>query len=188
MTAPNQEDFDTLHERVLRFMGTFASTNFMIESVIGAYLRRRMPHLGAELAKQMVRRVSDEDRKDLFRAFAVQAGYKGDLTNFGKVYNRAKTLRDMVGHSLSMVGPVASLGKPNSVAIASNLSPEKRRVIPEPLLPSTFTRMTADCEWIIQHVLRACYIAEPEILKDLTGKPYEPPVPAVLPVGGEPLT
>jgi hypothetical protein len=187
MTPPNQEDFDALHERALRFIGAFTSANFTIDGVVGAYLQRRMPDLAAELAKQVLYRISDEQRMDLFQAFAVQADYKGDLTHFGTIYKRAKALRDMVGHSLNVIGPVYSVGKPPSVAIANTLSPQKRRLVPEPLLPSTFTRMTADCEWITQHILRAGYTAEPEIFKDLTGEPYEPPAPAALPVGGEPL-
>src|SRR5271170_2024591 len=96
MTTPNQEDFDALHERALRFIGAFASANFTIDGVIGAYLQRRMPDLAAELAKQVLYRTSDEQRMDLFRAFAVQADYKGDLTHLGAIYNRAKALRDMV--------------------------------------------------------------------------------------------
>jgi hypothetical protein len=187
MTTPNQEDFDALHERALRFIGAFAWANLTIDGVIGAYLQRRMPDLAAELAKQVLYRTSDDQRIDLFRAFAVQAGYKGDLTHFAAIYNRAKALRDMVGHSLNVIGPVYSAGKPAGVAIANTLSPQKRRLVPEPLLPSTFTRMTADCEWITQHVLRVGYTAEPEIFSDLTGEPYEPPAPAALPVGGEPL-
>ena len=37
-----------------------------------------MPDLAAELAKQVLFRISDEQRVDLFRAFAAQADYKGD--------------------------------------------------------------------------------------------------------------
>lgn len=122
MTVPSQEDFGSLHEGVLRFMGAFASVNFAIDSVVGIYLRRRMSDLGVELAKQVLHRISDEQRKDLFRAFAAEAGYMGELTHFGTIYNRAKALRDMVGHSLNVSGPVYSGGKP-IVAIANTLSP-----------------------------------------------------------------
>jgi hypothetical protein len=78
MTTPETEDFNSLHERVLRFIGAFSSTQFAIDSVIGMYLRRRMPELGPVLAKVFLDRVRDDQRLSLFRAFATQADYDGD--------------------------------------------------------------------------------------------------------------
>ena len=43
MTRPNQEDFDALHERALRFVGAFASANFTIDGVIGATFNAACP-------------------------------------------------------------------------------------------------------------------------------------------------
>ena len=186
MTTPEAEDFGALHERVLRFMGAFSSTQFAIDSVIGVYLRRRMPTLGPVLEKQFLGKIRDNQRLPLFKAFAAQANYDGDLTHFERIYNRAKQLRDMIGHSLGVVGPVYSPSKPPSVAV-TRASTVKVNLVPEPLLPSTFTRFTADCEWLTQHVWRAGYAAEPEMFVDHEGNPAEPPTPAVLPEGGEPL-
>jgi hypothetical protein len=180
------ENFDALHEHVLRFMGAFASTQFAIDTMIGLYLRRRMPDLGAELDKQFLRRIRDDQRLPLFKAFAVQAEYEGDLTNFTIIYSRAKQLRDAIGHSLSVTGPVHVPGRVPFVAVVRQ-STAKLDLLPEPLLPSTFTRLTADCEWLTQHVFRAGYTAEPQIFKDSQGNPIELLVPELLPRGGEPL-
>lgn len=187
LTIPETEDFSSLHERVLRFMGAFSSTQFAIDSVIGVYLRRRMPELGPVLAKVFLDRVRDDQRLPLFKAFAAQAKYEGDLTHFDVVYLRAKQVRDMIGHSLTVQGPVYSPGRSPVVAVASTI--RDRRRIPDPLLPSTFTRLTADCEWLTQHIWRAGYIAEPQMFVDITParNPFEPAVPAPLPEGGEPL-
>ena len=187
MTTPAAENFDALHERVLRFMGAFSSTQFAIDTVIGFYLRHRMPNLGPELDKQFLRRIRDDQRLPLFTAFAAQANYEGDITHFAKIYNRAKQLRDMIGHSLSVIGPVYSPGKPPVVSVA-RASTARVDLVPEPLLPSTFTRLTADCEWLTQHVYRAGYTAEPQMFKDLHGNPSEPPIPELLPQDGEPFT
>jgi hypothetical protein len=186
MTTPSTENFSTLHEHVLQFMGAFSSTQFAIDSVIGFYLRRRMPDLGPELEKQFLRRIRDDQRLPLFKAFAAQANYEGDLTHFTTIYRRAKQLRDLIGHSLSVVGPVHSAGKSPRVGVARPSS-VKVDLVPDPLMPSTFTRFTADCKWITQHVYRAGYTVEPQMFRDLQGELREPPIPAVLPEGGEPL-
>jgi hypothetical protein len=186
MVTSSTEDFDALHERVLQFMGAFAATQFAIDTVIGFYLARRMPELGPELAKQFLRRIRDDQRLPLFKAFAAQANYGSDLSHFDTIYRRAKQLRDMVGHSHSVVGPVYSADNPPCVGVART-STARFDLVPESLFPSTFTRFTADCEWISQHVYRAGYAAEPQMFVDHQGNPTEPTIPAVLPEGGEPF-
>jgi hypothetical protein len=185
VTNAEGEDFSSLHERVLRFMGAFSSVQFAIDNVIGNYLRRRMSALGPALATAFLDRVRDDQRLDLFKAFAAQAAYDGDLTAFDPIYLRAKQVRDMVGHSLNVSGPVYSPGMPPVVGVASTIRSRSR--VPDPLLPSSFTCLTADCEWLRQHIMRAGYIAEPAMIVDLTLQPIEPPIPALLPEGGEPL-
>jgi len=54
MATPPAENSDALHERVLRFMGAFSSTQFAIDTVIGFYLHRRMPELGSELERTVL--------------------------------------------------------------------------------------------------------------------------------------
>jgi hypothetical protein len=184
MTAPEGEDWGALHQRVLAFMGAFSSVQFAIDTVVGLYLKRRMPDLGSELDKQFIRKIRDDQRLPLFKAFAAEAKYDGDLTQFAAIYGRAKQVRDLIGHSLNVAGPVYSQGKSSSVAVASMA---KRDLLPNPLLPSTFTRLTADCEWLQAHVHRAGWTIEPQMFKTFTKEPYEPPVPSVLPEGGEPL-
>lgn len=185
MTTPGTEDFSNLHERVLKFIGAFSSTQFAIDNVIGLYLRRRLPDLGPALADEFLGRLRDDQRLTLFKAFVAQADYNGDLTHFKQVYRRAAQLRDLVGHAVNVAGPVYSAGKPPVVAVASTA---RRNLVPDPLYPSTFTRMTADCEWLTQHVYRAGYTAEPEMFVDGTGKPSAPPVPSALPESGEPFS
>jgi hypothetical protein len=186
MVVRETEDFGALHERVLRFMGAFSTTQFAIDTIVGFYLSRRMPELGPELEKQFLRRIRDDQRLPLFNAFAAQVKYDGDLTHFELIYHRAKHLRDKIGHSLNVTAPVYAQGKVPVVAVAS-ASRANFDLIPDPLLPSTFTHLTADCEWITQHVYRAGYTAEPGMFKDLTLRPYEPLRPPPLPAGGEPL-
>jgi hypothetical protein len=167
-------------------MGAFSSTQFAIDSVIGLYLQRRMPYLGLALQKQFLAKIRDDQRLPLFKAFAAEAGYKGDLTHFEPIYLRAKQVRDLIGHSLNVIGPVYSQGKPPSVGV-TRVSKTKIPLVPSPLFPSTFVRLTADCEWITEHVWRAGYMAEPDMFFRVDGTPAEPPVPAASPEGGEPL-
>lgn len=143
-----------------------------------------MPSLGPELAKQFLRRVHDEQRLPLFVAFVAEVKYQGDLTHYITIYRRAKQLRDMVGHSHDVRGPVYGVGSPPVVSVASTV---KAPLVRQPLFPSTFTRFTADCEWLKAHVYRAGYAAMPEVFFDGSGNPAEPPIPALLPEGGEPL-
>ena len=186
MATASAEDFSDMHERVLRFMGAFSTTQFAIDNVIGLYLQRRMPDLGSALQKQFLGKIRDDQRLSLFKAFAAEAGYKGDLTQFEPIYLRAKQLRDLIGHSLNVIGPVYSQDKRPFVSVTRDSSTKIERV-PSPIFPSTFVRMTADCEWIIEHVWRAGYTAEPDMFVRVDGKPTEPPVPAAIPEGGEPL-
>jgi hypothetical protein len=186
MTTAHAEDFSELHERVLRFMGAFSSTQFAIDNVIGLYLRRRLPDLGSALQKQFLGKIRDDQRLPLFQAFADEARYEGDLTHFEPIYLRAKQVRDMIGHSLHVTGPVYSPNRPPFVGV-TRVSNTKIERAPSPLFPSTFVRLTADCEWITEHVWRAGYMAEPDMFVRVDGKPTEPPVPAASPEGGEPL-
>jgi len=188
MARPNtEEDFDSLHEYVLQFMGAFSTVQFAIDGVIGIHLRCQMPNLGESLEKQFLRRVRDDQRLLLFKAFSLDVSYNGDLTQISPIYDRAKQVRDLIGHSLGVTGPVHSPGKPPSVTITRS-SVKRTELVPDPLLPSTFTRLIADCDWIEQHVWRAGYMANPQMFVDIQGNPFEPPAPASLPVGGEPLT
>ena len=187
MHTLDAEDFSDLHERVLRFMGAFTSIQFAIDSVIAIYLRRRMSHLGPALQKHFLGRTRDDQRLPLFMAFAAEAHYEGDLAHFSPVYLRAKQVRDLIGHAMQVVGPVYSVDKAPFVGV-TRASDTKVERVPDPLFPSTFTRLTADCEWIIGHVRRAGYVAEPEMFVGFHGEPAEPPVPAVVPKGGEPFS
>jgi hypothetical protein len=111
MAIPDIDDFSDLHERVLRFMGAFSSTQFAIDGVIGLYLQRRMPDLGTALQSQFLRKIRDDQRLPLFKGFAAEACYEGDLRHFEPIYLRAKQVRDLIGHYLGVVGPVYSTEK-----------------------------------------------------------------------------
>src|SRR5215467_8816090 len=87
MTTRRGEDWGALHERILRFMGAFSSVQFAIDNVVGLYLKRRMPDLGPELDKQLIRRIRDDQRLPLFNAFAAEAKYDGDLSQFAATWN-----------------------------------------------------------------------------------------------------
>lgn len=186
-TSSEPEDYNSLHERVLSFMGAFSSTQFAIDSVISMHLCRRMPTLGAALEKQFLGRVRDDQRLPLFEAFVIEVGYGGNLAHFRPIYNRAKQLRDIIGHSLSVTGPVYSWSKAPCVGVTRATS-GPNGLVPDPLLPSSFTRLTADCGWMVSHIWRAGYTAEPSSFLDATGAPAIPPMPAEFPEGGEPLT
>jgi hypothetical protein len=111
-------------------MGAFSSVQFAIDNVIGNFLQRRLPDLGPALAKNFLDRVRDDQRLPLFKAFAAEASYDGDLTSFGPIYLRAKQVRDMAGHSMNISGPVYSKGQAPSVAIASTVKTGAACLIP----------------------------------------------------------
>jgi hypothetical protein len=178
------EDFAALHERVLTFIGAFSSTQFAIDSIVGMYLRRQLPSLGKELDKQFLDRIKDEQRLPLFKAFAAEVNYALDVPVFSTIYNRAKQVRDMVGHSHWIGGPVWPAGV---VEVASTVSKTKTTLVPSPLFPSTFTHLKADCDWLIQHVNRAGFEGKACDFITGDGQPYEPPTPLARPTGGEPL-
>ena len=52
--------------------------------------------------------------------------------------------------------------------------------------PSTFTRLTADCEWLTEHVMRAGYDGNACKFLNIVGEPCEPPIPAAQPEGANP--
>ena len=186
MTLVNGEDYSNLHERALQFMGAFSSVQFAIDSVLNVYLASALSELGPELQKQFLKRVRDDQRLPLFLAFSRQVEDAEDLCNFGFIYNRCKQLRDRLGHSQSIVGPVYSWGAPPEVGLVY-ASQSKSDLIPKPLLPSTFTRLQNDCEWLNQHVWRTAYVDGSMTFMSPGGEPHEPPSPPLLPHGGEPL-
>lgn len=185
MSTPSSEDFSGLDGYVLRFSEAFSEVQASIEIIIGLYRKRHAPSPDSALGKSTRGRLSDEERNKLFRALATEVKYQGDLTNFGLIFKRAKQLRDMVGHSRGTRAVMAP-GKRLVVGVAHGQS-SRTDEVPEPLLPSTFIRMTADCEWLAQHVLRVGYIAQPDAFYNVALQPHEPPEPGPLPVGGEPL-
>ena len=184
MTLVNGEDYANLHERALQFMGAFSSAQFAIDTILTVYLSSILPELGPELQRQFLKRVRDDQRLPLLEAFCREINYPEDLSNFKRVYNRAKQLRDKLGHSLAIVGPVYSWDKPPEVGVAYATSGNSD-LVPSPLLPSTFTRMQADCEWLSQHIWRAGYVAGKMNFVNPGGAPFEPPVPPLLPQAGE---
>jgi hypothetical protein len=186
-TTSGPEDFGALHERVLRFMGAFSSVQFAIDTMVSFHLKRQMTELGPEVADQLISRVRDDQRLKLFTAYAAEVKYDGDLKHFKLIYNRAKQLRDMIGHSLGIHGPVYRRATVPPIVSVARVSTSRIDLVPSPLFPSTFVRFTADCEWLSAHVYRAGYADRPEMFIDATGNPTAPPIPAALPDGGEPL-
>jgi hypothetical protein len=168
-------------------MGRFSSMQFAIDTALEFYVKARLPSLGPFLNKEFLTRIRDDQRLPAFLAFAQDSGYSQDLSLVTPLYRRAKQTRDYVGHSLGVSvfpPPKGQAAKVNVVA----LSKSKRTLVPEPLVPETFDRLTNDCEWIEEHALRALYEAGVTEFRDLTGtQPYEPPIPPATPVNGEPL-
>ena len=78
MTVVNGEDYANLHERALQFMGAFSSVQFAIDTVLTVYLNGLMPELGPALHKRFLKRVRDDQRLPLFKAFSTQVKYPGD--------------------------------------------------------------------------------------------------------------
>ncbi|NHC23650.1 hypothetical protein G6553_10780, partial [Nocardioides sp. IC4_145] len=127
-----------------------------------------------------------DQRMPLFEAFADEIGYTGDLSHARMIYNRAKQVRDFVGHSLSVVGPAYRVGGPATVGI-THLQGKKGPLVPKELFPSTFDRLKADCEWLAAHATRAGWEGEVASFINMAGEPWEPELPPALPEGGEPL-
>jgi hypothetical protein len=181
----SQEDFNTRYERAMLFMGAFSAAQFAIDSVLTLYLQRQVPQLGPALIKSMGR-IRDQQRMPLFEAFAAEVNYQYDSPCFGTVYERARQTRNRVGHAQAILGPVHVAGEPARMLV-THVPSGRSHLIPDPLMPSTFTRLAADCDWLGQHARRAGYVAEPLWFVDSTGSPSEPPVPPAMPQGGEPL-
>jgi hypothetical protein len=182
----SDEEFNTRYERAMRFMGAFSATQFAIDSVLTLYLQRETPQLGPALIKAMGR-IRDHQRVPLFKAFSQEVSYQADWTRFEKIYERARQTRNLVGHAQAILGPVYSAGGLPKMLV-THVPSGKDGLIPDPLEPSSFTRLTADCDWLSQHARRAGYVAEPTWFIDAAGNPSEPPVAPPLPQGGEPLS
>lgn len=180
------EQWDDVHERVLRFMGAFSSVQFAIDTQLEFHLKRQMPKLGPVIREQFLNRVRDDQRMPLFEAFADEIDYSGDLTSARIVYNRAKQVRDFIGHSLGVVGPAYRVGGPASIGV-THLQGKRGPLVPAELFPSTFDRLTADCEWLAAHATRAGWVGKVADFIDMAGEPWVPEVPPALPDGGEPL-
>lgn len=184
MTVGPAEDFTTLHENVLSFLGAFSATQFAIDGMVGMYLRAQMPDLGAELDKTFLRRIRDDQRLPLFEAFAKNVKYAYDVPLFVTLYIRAKQVRDMVGHAQWVGGPVSPSG---TVGVATTVTEANRTLVPNRLYPSTFTHLKADCEWLCMHIYRAGFVGNATKFVTAGGQPHEPQIPPARPAGGEPL-
>ena len=181
----SNEEFKSRYERAMQLMGAFSATQFAIDSVLTFYLKRASPRLGPALINAMGR-IRDHQRVPLFKAFCEEVNYQVDWPRFEKTYERARQTRNLVGHAQAILGPVFSVGALPKMQV-THVPSGRSNLVPDPLEPSTFTRLAADCDWLSQHARRAGYVAEPAWFIDATGNPSEPPVPPVTPHGGEPL-
>ena len=181
------EDFSTTHERALAFMGSFAVLANGMNTAIRIHLAKHSPDLAHAISDHLLTRVSDDKRLVLFQAFTIDTAYRGNLANFKQIYNRAKQVRDAVGHSLHIAGPVHSSNSAEPFVSLTVLRSTKTNLIPNPIYPSTFDRLYEDCKWMDKHVTRALYDARPEVFVIAPGAPSEPDVPGPLPINGEPL-
>lgn len=182
------ETFDRLHERALMFMGAFSSLQLHADSMVDFYLRRRMPDLGKAVVEIGLKRRRDEDRLRLVRALAAEVSYSElyvfDDGTFSTVFNRCKQLRDLLGHSVSIVGPVYGVDMPPHVGIA-RLAGVKTDRLPDPILPSLLDRFAEQTEWLTRHVLRVGFAADPDMFVSLTGELAQPELPGNLPHPGD---
>lgn len=183
---PDGETYDDLHERILKFMGAFASMQFSMDTAVESLLRKRLPVIGPVLISQFMSRQRDDQRLSCFLAFVEETGYARDLAPLPQIYERAKQTRDLIGHSLNVLGPVHQVGGVRIVGV-TRLYTTKNALVPSPLVPSTFDRLTNDCEWVHAHAIRALYEADVTKFITFAGEDAEPPIPSVLPVDGEPL-
>lgn len=190
VTPPAREEsepFHDLHERVIKFMGRFTTAQHGMNTAIESYLTRKMPVLGPALADEFFGRIRDDQRLRVFVAFARDCGYSGDLTDFRRIYDRAKQTRDLIGHSLDVTGPV--WGSAGWHVGVTRLRTTKTNLVPSPLLPSTFDRLGHDCDWMDQHAMRALYEFDASIFVAPPGwTAPEPAIPPRTPSNGEPLT
>ncbi|GAB3305722.1 hypothetical protein EK0264_05045 [Epidermidibacterium keratini] len=185
----DDEFYGDLHERVLRFMGSFAKAQLMMDGALQQILASKLPQLGQTLSDMFLTRIRDDQRLSCFLALARETGFEFEVAAFKTVYDRAKQTRDLIGHSYGVLGPV--YGPQGREVVVVNSQPERKRIhVPDPLLPATFDRLTVDCEWIESNALRLLFEAGVTDFVSWNGAefvPAEPPVPTARPVGGEPL-
>lgn len=178
----SDESFDDLHERALAVLGHFAGLQALMDHMVDVYLRTQLPELGAAVIDVALRRRRDEDRLALIRALAREADYSGIKAfdaDFSRVFNRCKQMRDLVGHSAGIVGPVYGVGTPPHVGVA-RYQGTKTNLLPDVLLPSHFDRFSDQITWLSDHVIRIGHESGASIA-NLVGEPVEPPLPGPLP-------
>ena len=100
------------------------------------------------LVKQSLDRIRDEQRGERFEAFAAQVSYDGDLTHFGIIHDRAKQLRDMLGHSHNVIGLVHSTGGPRTAG-RSEVESDLQRIN---LVVAAGLRRVPDLAWFVRYM------------------------------------
>lgn len=168
-------------------MGAFSTLQLFADTVVDLYLKRRMPELGGVVVAVGLSRRRDEDRLKLIRAMAKETGYSKisvfEDGTFSTVFNRCKQLRDLLGHSVKINGPVYGANMPPHVGIA-RLAGVKTDKLPDPILPSLFDKLADQAEWLLRHVLGIGFETDPHTFKSFTGAPAQPEPPGELPHRG----
>ena len=142
---------------VLRMTAEFSSVQLVIEHMLGSYLGRQSPALGRKITKKHLSRLTDEDRWDYVKALTADVGYTGSgLPQASDLFWRCKRVRDLVGHHPAGMDLVRSQERPDyHYSVPSDT---RSGSVPDPLTPSTFRQLGAECRWLVAFLHHIGYL------------------------------
>lgn len=89
---------------MLDLIGSFASVQTGIDTVLSFHLRRLTPALAHKITKAHLEHLKDGDRWEYLKALSKDAGYSGNLVNSASdTYWQCKHVRDLVSHHESQL-------------------------------------------------------------------------------------
>lgn len=110
-TVPRVADQDTeeqtasVHSLALQLLGQFARVQDAIDNGLAAgYFKIRTPGAAKMVIEKTIRRLSDEDRRELFLSIAKELNTDAELDEFTSTFRRVKKLRDLLAHSGELTG------------------------------------------------------------------------------------
>jgi hypothetical protein len=148
-----------IHALLLEFLGPFSHVQDVIDKVVTKiYFNKRIPKASAVVWRLAVSRIRDDERIKLFLAIAEDLDTDADLSNFGAIYNRVKSHRDLAGHSARFTTTSPDQIRIRRTLVLGPANDGKTDVVE--LDRNQVVDSLRDCDWLVAQMLYVVFASD----------------------------
>lgn len=167
-----------MHELLMRLLGEFSHLQECLDNLVAKkFLEVRIPAASQFFVNRAIKRISDEERAEVFLAIAQDLDSDAALSSFRAVFNRVKKLRDKCAHSARITPGANGVLVIEKSVITDHKSPIDRTTVSR----SELTQAIHECLWLEAQAIYVCRSGGLYEKLSLGDVPIEPVKPAEQP-------